>query len=97
VNKIVRVIDFDVAQALVNYVVRQNQSGDLNRPNFNATTIRIKLVELRDINNNVSVIVLNQWLTENQDPRMGVSHKIPHLKDLIKKASFSKKVDGRAF
>ena len=82
-----RVIDFDVAQYLVNYVTREGQFfmdiGSDRCPS--ASDIRTKLCELKDDQNWIDVTAINQWLCDKQDRKMHGAHAIPHLRELIKR------------
>jgi hypothetical protein len=86
-----RYIDFDVAQALVNYVIRDGVPFDLKGDDPRVTTptgIRTKLCELKRDDGTVCSLTLNDWLSHKEDPRMwGGKRGIKHLMNLVTKAS----------
>ena len=92
-----RVIDFDVAQSLVNYVTREGQHfADIGSGRCpSASDIRTKLCELKDDQNWIDVTVINQWLCDKEDSKMHGAHAIPHLRELIKRSARTKKKPSR--
>lgn len=87
-----RAIDFDVAQALVNYVIRNKVPMDMSESaNVTPYDIRCKLIDLKRDDGTVCSLTFNSWLSYTQDARMygGVKERgISHLMNLVRKASF---------
>ncbi len=79
-------INFDVAQALVNYVARDGDSDSLKWGTLSATEIRVELCNIRTKDNKICLQKIYTFLEKGKTMKLvgGANHKIDHLKSLMK-------------
>ena len=84
-----KMVNFDIAQALVNYVSRDGDINSLAWGDLSATKIREELCRIRTKNNKVSYQLICDFFAENQTSKMigNANKKIGYLKTLMEDAS----------
>jgi hypothetical protein len=84
-----KMVNFDIAHALVNYVARDGDVDSLAWGNLSATEIRKRLCELKTKDNKVCVGAICQYLVDNQTCKLpaNANRKIDYLRLLLKDAS----------
>ncbi|NOY72192.1 MAG: hypothetical protein GXP14_07415 [Gammaproteobacteria bacterium] len=87
-----KMINFDVAQALVNYVARDGDCDSLAWGILTAKTVREELCRVRGKDNKVCFQLLCNYFAENRTGKMvgNANKKLEFLKILMKEASNTK-------
>ena len=82
-------INFDIAQALVNYVARDGDCDSLAWGGLTATKVRTWLCEARTKDNKVSFQLICDYFAKNSTHKMikNANKKLEYLKILMKDAS----------